>query len=85
MRRPSKDSTKLSAESLRLSSISQAIVQVASRVEERVLERHLDTNLQKLLKTGHQDSIDASLNMLFKDDLAAYDVLMDGVEAISTS
>ena len=86
MRRPSKDSTpKLSAESLRLASLSQAIVQVASRVEERVLERHLDTHLQKLLKTSHQDSIDASLNMLFKDDLAAYDVLMDGVEAISES
>ena len=86
MRRPSKDpSNKLSAESQRLSSIAQAIVQSASRVEERTWERQLDLQLQKLLKTNHQESIDAALNALFKDDLAAYDVLMDGVEAVSES
>jgi len=86
MRRPSKDSShKLSAESQRLSSIAQAIVQSASRVEERAWEKQLDTQLQKLLKTNHQDSIDAALNALFKEELAAYDVLMDGVEAVSES
>jgi hypothetical protein len=85
MRRPSKDSTKLSAESQRLVSISNAIVQAASRVEERTWERNLDTQLQKLLKTNHQDTIDAALNVLFKGDLAVYDVLMDGVEAVSES
>jgi hypothetical protein len=85
MRRPSKDSPKLSAESQRLVSISQAIVQAASRVEERTWERNLDTQLQKLLKTNHQDSIDSALNVLFKGDLAAYDVLMDCVEAVSES
>ncbi|HEU5435527.1 MAG TPA: DUF2863 family protein [Telluria sp.] len=86
MRRPSKDSAhKLSAESQRLSSISQAIVQAASRVEERTWERQLDTQLQKLLKTNHQESVDAALNSLFRDDLAAYDVLMDSVEAVSES
>jgi len=85
MRRPSKDSPKLSAESQRLISISNAIVQAASRVEERTWERNLDTQLQKLLKTNHQDSVDAALNVLFKGDLAAYDVLMDGVEAVSES
>ena len=85
MRRPSKDSPKLSAESQRLISISNAIVQTASRVEERTWERNLDTQLQKLLKTNHQDSVDAALNVLFKGDLAVYDVLMDGVEAVSES
>ena len=85
MRRHSKDSPKLSAESQRLISISNAIVQAASRVEERTWERNLDTQLQKLLKTNHQDSIDAALNVLFKGDLAVYDVLMDGVEAVSES
>jgi hypothetical protein len=86
MRRPSKDSShKLSAESQRLCSIAQAIVQAASRVEERTWERQLDTHLQKLLKTNHQESIDLALNELFKDDLSAYDVLMDGVEAVSES
>nr|WP_314539994.1 DUF2863 family protein [uncultured Massilia sp.] len=85
MRRPSKDSPKLSAESQRLVSISNAIAQSASRVEERTWERSLDTQLQKLLKSNHQDSIDAALNVLFKGDLAVYDVLMDGVEAVSES
>lgn len=60
-------------------------MQSASRVEERTWERQLDTQLQKLLKTNHQESIDAALNALFRDDLAAYDVLMDGVEAVSES
>ncbi len=86
MRRPSKDSSnKLSAESQRLASISQAVVQSASRVEERTWERQLDLQLQKLLKTNHQESIDVALNALFKDDPAGYDVLMDGVEAVSES
>ena len=86
MRRPSKDSSpKLSVESQRLVSISQAIVQAASRIEERTWERQLDTQLQKLLRTGHQDTIDTTLNVLFKDDLNAYDTLMEGVEAVSES
>ena len=60
-------------------------MQAGSRVEERTWERNLDTQLQKLLKTNHQDSIDAALNVLFKGELAVYDVLMDGVEAVSES
>ncbi|MEO7578305.1 MAG: DUF2863 family protein, partial [Massilia sp.] len=86
MRRPSKDSShKLSAESQRLISISQAIVQSASRIEERAWERQLDIHLQKLLKLNHQDAVDTTLNVLFKEDLNAYDTLMEGVEAVSES
>ncbi|NML62300.1 DUF2863 family protein [Massilia sp. RP-1-19] len=86
MRRPSKDpSNKLSAESQRLVSISQSIVQAGSRMEERAFEHQLDAQLQKLLKTGHQDTVDSTLNVLFKDDLNAYDVLMECVEAVSES
>ena len=86
MRRPSKDpSHKLSVESQRLVSISIAIAQAASRIEERAWEHQLDTQLQKLLKSSHQDTIDNVLNTLFKDDLNAYDVLMEAVEAVSES
>ena len=86
MRRPSKDSShKLSADSSRLVSIAQAIVQAASRVEERAWEHQLDTQLQKLLKSNHQETIDTTLGVLFKEDLNAYDVLMEGVEAVSES
>lgn len=86
MRRPSKKSPqKLSADSARLSALSQAIVQAASRVEERTWEHSLDTLLQKLLKGNHQDVIDNTLNHLFPTDLNAYDVLMESVEAVSES
>ncbi|AXA89833.1 DUF2863 family protein [Massilia sp. YMA4] len=86
MRRPSKDSSnKLSADSQRLSTLAQAVGQSASRLEERSWERALDSQLHKLLKTGHQDTVDAALNSLFSADLAAYDVLMDSVEAVSES
>jgi hypothetical protein len=86
MRRPPKDpSHKLTAEAQRLVSISMAIAQSASRIEERAWEHQLDTQLQKLLKSGHQDTVDTTLNALFKDDLNAYDVLMEGVEAVSES
>jgi len=76
---------KLSAESQRLATYAQAVGQAASRIEERAWEHSLDAQLQKLLKTGHQDTIDATLNALFKEDLNAYDVLMDSVEAVSES
>lgn len=86
MRRPSKASTpKLSAESQRLVSLSQALMQAASRTEERSWERLLDTQLQKMLKPNHQDGIDQALNTLFQEDPGAYDVLMDTVEAVSES
>jgi len=86
MRRPSKDSShKLSADSQRLVTLAQAIVQAPSRLEERSWEHSLDTQLQKLLKSGHQDTVDTTLASLFKDDLNAYDVLMDCVEAVSES
>lgn len=86
MRRPTKASSqKLSAESQRLANYARAVGMSASRVEERTWERTLDAQLHKLLKTGHQDTIDATLSSLFKEDLNAYDVLMDCVEAVSES
>ena len=86
MRRPSKDSThKLSADSQRLITLAQALGQAASRMEERNWERVLDAQLHKLLRTGHQDTVDTALNALFSVDLVAYDILMDSVEAVSES
>ncbi|MUI14977.1 DUF2863 family protein [Massilia dura] len=86
MRRPSKDSSqKLSADSQRLSTLAQAVGQAGSRLEERSWEHALDVQLTKLLKTSHQDTVDAALNSLFAVDLNAYDVLMDSVEAVSES
>ena len=67
MRRSNKaTSQKLTAESQRLATYAQAVGQAASRIEERAWEHSLDAQLQKLLKTGHQDTIDATLNALFK-------------------
>ncbi|WP_426196618.1 DUF2863 family protein [Massilia sp. DWR3-1-1] len=86
MRRPFKASPpRLSAEAQRLIALSSSLSQSGSRLEERVLEQQLELSLQKLLKTGHQDTIDNTLNSLFKDDINAYDVLLENAEAVSES
>src|SRR6476469_9218675 len=86
MRRPIKDSLpRLSSEAQRLVGLSQAISQSGSRLEERAMEQQLELGLQKMLKTGHQDSIDNILNNLFKEDISAYDVLLESAEAVSES
>ncbi|RBA23416.1 DUF2863 family protein [Herminiimonas fonticola] len=86
MRRPSKNTNhKLSADSQRLATLAQAIIQAASRLEERNWERQLDTLLRKLLKGNHQDVVDAALDHLFKLESAAYDALMECAEAASES
>jgi hypothetical protein len=86
MRRPAKThSKKLSSDSHRLVSLAQGLVQSSSRLEERAWGHCLDTLLCKLLKTNHQDTLDAALDHLFKADLSAYDVLMEAAEACSES
>ncbi|GGI52979.1 DUF2863 family protein [Oxalicibacterium solurbis] len=87
MRRPSKKNSgsKLSADSQRLTTFSQAIDQAASRLEERYWENQLDALLHKLLRNQHQDAIDAALDNLFKQESGAYDALMESVEAAAES
>lgn len=86
MRRPFKSlSPKLSIDSRHLAGLAHAMVQAGSRLEERTWERNLDALLLKLLKTGHQDTIDAALDHLFKEKPGAYDALMESVEAASAS
>ncbi|HEY8606128.1 MAG TPA: DUF2863 family protein [Noviherbaspirillum sp.] len=86
MRRSSKSShNRLSADSQRLVTAAQGMVQSASRLEERLWEHVLDTLLHKTLKGNHQDTVDSALDHLFRSDLAAYDALMEAVEAGSES
>lgn len=86
MRRFSKNSPhKLSGDSQRLVTLAQGMTQASSRLEERQWEHSLDALLQKTLKSSHQEVIDAALEHLFKSDLAAYDVLMEAIEAGSES
>jgi hypothetical protein len=86
MRRFSKSSSnKLSADSQRLIALAKGSAQASSRLEERQWESSLDIQLQKTLKGGHQDAIDAALEYLFRADLNAYDSLMEAVEAGSES
>ncbi|GGC00417.1 hypothetical protein GCM10007205_07090 [Oxalicibacterium flavum] len=86
MRRPLKNSPrKLSADSQRLIMLSQAIIQASSRVEERQWENQMEDVLHKLLRTRHQDTLDAALDHLFKQAPTAYDALTDAVEAASES
>lgn len=84
MRRSSKNSPrKLSGDSQKLANLVQGFMQSSSRLEVRTWERHIDTLLHKLLKTGHQETIDTALDYFFKADLEAYETLMEAAEANS--
>lgn len=82
MRRPSKSlSLKLSADSQRLANLARAMMDAGSRLEERFWERSLDALVRKLLKTGHQQTVEAVLDYLFGADQEAYEALIQSVEA----
>jgi len=86
MRRPSKSSSpKLSADSQRLTTLAQAVIQASSRIEERSWERRLDALIHKLLKNNHQDTIEAALDNSFKAQSGTYDALMESIESVSES
>ncbi|GGI17390.1 MAG: DUF2863 family protein [Oxalicibacterium faecigallinarum] len=86
MRRPLKNaSRKLSADGHRLTMLAQAIIQASSRVEERQWEKQIETLLHKLLRTRHQETLDAALDHLFKQAPLAYDALTEAAEAASES
>lgn len=86
MRRPSKPSPlKLSAESQRLVTLAVAMARASSRLEERAWEKQVDALILKLLKHHHQDTVDAALDHLFRLEAPAYDMLIDCVEAVSSS
>ncbi|HVL76704.1 MAG TPA: DUF2863 family protein [Noviherbaspirillum sp.] len=86
MRRFSKTSpNKLSSDAHRLVCLAQGMAQAASRLEERQWENRLDLQIHKLLKGAQQDAIDGALEYLFSSDIAAYDALLEAVEAGSES
>ena len=86
MRRPAKRiSQKLAPDSKRIADLTQALTLASSRLEERFWEQQLDAQLARLLKSGNQHTLDATMNHLFKVDLDAYDTLMETVEAGSES
>ncbi len=86
MRHLSKASSrKPSADSLRLMNFCRAILQSGGRLEQRTWERHLESLIHKLLKSGHQQSLEAALDQLFATEPEAYEVLMDAAEAGSES
>jgi len=72
---------KPSPDSQRLINLSRAILQAGSRLEQRAWEQHLDLLLARLLKSGHQKTLDGALDRLFTVEPDAYDVLMDAAEA----
>src|ERR1700730_15404450 len=86
MRRPAKRiSQKLAPDSKRIADLAQAMTLASSRLEQRFWEQQLDTQLARLLKNANQQSLEATMNHLFKVDLDAYDALMEAIEAGSES
>ncbi|SNS58250.1 Protein of unknown function [Noviherbaspirillum humi] len=86
MRRSTKSPfQKITGDSHRLVMLSQGLAQSSSRMEERSWERALSNLLAKLLRTGHQETLDNALDHLYKKDLPAYDALMEAAEEASSS
>lgn len=86
MRRSLKPPTrKFSADSQNLAMLAQSLAMSGSRLERRHWESLLDQSLEKLLGNNQQQAIDSALDHLFHTDPLAYDVLLDGVETISSS
>ena len=65
--------------------MAQAMALASSRQEERAWERSLDVLIEKLLRTDHQNTLDSALDKLFTTDPIGYDVLMESIEAVSSS
>ncbi len=84
-RTPKNPARKFSADSQRLATLAQSMVQSTSRIEGRSWEARLDAVLQKQLGSNQQQAIDSALDHLFHTDLDAYDALLDSVEAISSA
>ena len=76
---------KFSADSQRLTTLAQSIARAYSRLEDRGWGTRLDQALNKLLAGNQQPAIDSALDHLFHTDLDAYDVLLDAIEAASSS
>ena len=86
MRRSLKNPTrKFSADSQHLATLAQSLAMSGSRLERRHWENLLDQGLEKLLGNNQQQAIDSALDHLFHTDPLAYEVLLDGVETISSS
>ncbi len=84
-RTPKNPARKFSADSQRLATLAQSMVQSTSRIEARSWEARLDAVLQKQLGSHQQQAIDSALDHLFHTDLDAYDALLDSVEAVSSA
>ena len=86
MRRPSKFfPNKLSPDSQRLISLAQEAAKATSRLERRIWEQSMDAIVLRLLRGKRQEAIDAALDNLFKNEVNAYDLLLQTVEASSES
>lgn len=57
----------------------------SSCMEDRYWEQNLNQLIAKLLKNKQQETIDATVNLLFQQDQQAYDILADALEDNSES
>ncbi|GAA4343860.1 DUF2863 family protein [Pigmentiphaga soli] len=83
--RSSKSSSRLPREAERLVALSLALNGSGSRVEDRYWERELGNALGRLLRGGHDTSIDAALEALFQSNTGAYEILVEHAETLSES
>lgn len=84
--RPGRDrKSHLSADAERLVSAALGLANSGSRIEDAYWDRQLAQRIERLLDTGHPQSIYDALDRLHQTDTEAYGALIEAVESASES
>lgn len=78
-------STRLSADARRLTVLTEALALSGSRVEDIYWESQITALLEKLLRSKSNQHIEAALEALIPDRMAAYEILVEMAETSSES
>jgi hypothetical protein len=83
--RASSSHKRLNRDSARLVTLSLALHNSGSRVEDRFWETELATTLSKLMRAGNDATLDAALDHLSTTNIGGYEVLIEQAETHSES
>ena len=81
----SSSAPRLTKDASRLVALALALHSSGSRVEDRYWEFELATVINRLLRAGNDNALDAALEHLTQTNLGGYEVLIEQAETLSES
>lgn len=78
-------SSRLSRDASRLTVLAAALNDSGCRLEDRYWENRLDSLLEKLLRSGHDETVESALDALAPLSNGAYEILLEQAETLSES